>query len=339
MNIRKNKSGNWEIRQMIDGKAYSKSIKGKKPTEYEAMQIILAMAEADKKPTSISFRDGAKQYIESRKNVVSPATVREYTRKIDRLPKWFTEKDLYQIDQMDMQRLVNELSADHKTKTIHDFHGFAVGVIRYFVPQTVFNTTFKQNDRTERYTPSKQEVETILEQADNTEYHIALQLACYSLRRSEICALLKSDLTEDNQIHICKAKVQDNDKEWVIKLPKTEDSDRYVPIDDALADEIRSLDREEVYPFAPQNISNFLRRTQEKLNMPLFSVHCLRHYYASTLHLAGVDDVTIQKTGGWKNNSVLKSTYTHSDIAVNPQKQNQIRDIINHKNQENQDQN
>ena len=328
MNIRKNKSGNWEIRLMIDGKSYQKTVKGKKPSEFDAMRIIMEMIDAEKKPMSVSFRDGAKQYIDNRKNVVSPTTVREYTRKIDRLPKWFTEKDLYQIDQQDMQRLVNELSVGHKAKTIHDFHGFCVGVIRYFIPQTVFNTTFKQNDRTERYTPSKQEIETILKQAENTEYHIALQLACYSLRRSEICALLKSDLTADNQIHVCKAKVQDNNKEWVIKAPKTEDSDRYVPIDDALADEIRSLDREEVYPFAPQNISNFLRRTQKKLNMPLFSVHCLRHFYASTLHMAGVDDITIQKTGGWKNNSVLKSTYTHSDIQINKEKQDKIRYII-----------
>ena len=331
MNIRKNKSGNWEIRLMIDGKSYSKTVKGKKPTEFDAMRIIMETVEAEKKPTAISFSDGAKKYIKSRENVVSPATVREYTRKIDRLPKWFTEKNIYDIDQQDMQKLVNELSVDHKSKTVHDFHGFCVGVIRYFVPQTVFNTTFKQNDRTERYMPSKQEVETILKQAENTEYHIALQLACYSLRRSEICALLKSDLTADNQIHVCKAKVQDNDKEWVIKLPKTEDSDRYVPIDEDLANEIRSLDREEVYPFAPQNISNFLRRTQKKLNMPLFSVHCLRHYYASVAHMAGIDDITIQKTGGWKNNSVLKSSYTHSDILINKEKQDKIRQIISGK--------
>ena len=125
--------------------------------------------------------------------------------------------------------------------------------------------------------------------------------------------------------------MQDNDKEWVIKLPKTEDSDRYVPIDEDLANEIRSLDREEVYPFAPQNISNFLRRTQKKLNMPLFSVHCLRHYYASVAHMAGIDDITIQKTGGWKNNSVLKSSYTHSDILINKEKQDKIRQIISGK--------
>ena len=102
MNIRKNRSGTWEIRQMIDGKTYQKTIKGKKPTEYEAMQIIMAMVDSEKKPDSISFQDGAHEYIKSRMNVVSPATIREYTRKIDRLPSWFTQKDIYGIDQTDM---------------------------------------------------------------------------------------------------------------------------------------------------------------------------------------------------------------------------------------------
>ncbi len=328
MNIRKNKSGNWEIRQMIDGKTYQKTIKGKKPTEYEALQMIMALVDETKKPTSIMFSDGAKQYIKSRENVVSPSTIREYTRKTDRLPKWFAHKDIYEIDQMDMQKLVNELSANLKAKTIHDIHGFCVGVIRFFRPDAVFSTTFKQNDRTERYMPSKDDVERIIKESENTEYHIPLQLAKYSMRRSEICALLKSDITPDNQIHVCKAKVQDVNKNWVIKQPKTEDSDRYIPIDEALANEIRALDREEVYPFSPQNISNYLRRTQIRLGMPLFSIHALRHFYASSLHMAGIDDVTIQKTGGWKNNSVLKSHYTHSDIHSNNAKKDQIRNII-----------
>lgn len=328
MNIRKNRSGNWEIRQMIDGKTYQKTVKGKKPTEYEAMQLIIEMVNSSKRPDAILFKDAATEYIKSRENVVSPATVREYTRKIDRYPEWFTNLDIFKIEQSDMQRLVNEMAVDHKSKTVHDIHGFAVGVIRYFRPQVVFRTTFKQNERVERYLPTKKDIEKLLAEAEGTIYHIPLQLACYSLRRSEICALLKSDLTKDNQIHVCKAKVEDVNKKWVIKVPKTEDSDRYVPIDNDLAAEIRALDREEVYPFAPQNISNFMRRTQKKLNMPAFSIHSLRHYYASTLHMAGVDDITIQKTGGWKNNSVLKSTYTHSDIQVNKAKQDMIRESI-----------
>lgn len=327
MNIRKNKSGNWEIRMTIDGKAYSKSVKGKKPTEKQAYEIILGMIKESEKPTSIPFRKGAQDYIKSRENVVSPATVREYTRMIDRLPEWFTALDIYQISQQDMQRLVNELSTDHSAKTTHNVHGFCVAVIRFFRPAVVFSTTFKQNDRREPYIPSKEDVEKVIEYSIGTEYHIPLQLAKYSLRRSEICALLKSDLTEDNQIHVCKAKVQDVNKKWVIKVPKTEDSDRYVPIDTDLADEIRALDREEVYPFFPENLTNYLTRSQVKLGLPHFSLHKMRHYFASALH-GMIPEADIQKIGGWRTNTVLRQVYTHSDIHRDKDTQEKIKSIL-----------
>ena len=323
MNIRKNKSGNWQIRMMIDGKSYVKTVKGKKPTEREAYEIILGMVNEVEKPQAISFKLSASDYIKSRENVVSPATVREYTRMIDRLPHWFVDKNVYDIDQQDMQKLVNELSVDHKAKTVHCFHGFCVAVIRFFRPAVVFSTTFKQNDATEPYIPTKKEVEKIINLSEGTEYHIPLQLAKYSLRRSEICALTKSDLTDDNKVYVCKALVQDVNKEWVIKEPKTEDSRRYVPIDDDLANEIRSLDRDQVYPFSPQNISNYLRRQQKKLGMKEFSIHKLRHYFASSLH-GVVPEADIQKIGGWKTNTVLRKNYTHSDIDRDKTTQEQI---------------
>lgn len=323
MNIRKNASGNWQIRMMIDGKSYVKTIKGKKPTEREAYEIILGMVNEGEKPASISFRLSASDYIKSRENVISPATIREYTRMIDRLPLWFVDKNVYDIDQQDMQKLVNELSIDHKAKTVHCFHGFCVAVIRFFRPAVVFSTTFKQNDAKEPYIPTKEEVDKLIALSEGTEYHIPLQLAKYSLRRSEICALLKSDLTDDNRIYVCKALVQDVNKKWVIKEPKTEDSRRYVPIDDDLANEIRSLDREQIYPFAPQNISNYLRRQQRKLGMKEFSLHKLRHYFASALH-GIVPEADIQKMGGWKTNTVLRQVYTHSDIDIDKETQHKV---------------
>ena len=246
---------------------------------------------------------------------------------IDRLPEWFTALDIYEINQQDMQRLVNEVSADHSAKTTHNVHGFCVAVIRYFRPAVVFSTTFKQNDRREPYIPSKDEVEKVIEYSIGTEYHIPLQLAKYSLRRSEICALLKSDLTEDNQVHVCKAKVQDKDKKWVIKVPKTEDSDRYVPIDKDLADEIRALDREEIYPFFPENLSNYLSRSQVRLGLPHFSLHKMRHYFASALH-GIIPEADIQKIGGWRTNTVLRQVYTHSDIHRDKDTQEKIKSIL-----------
>lgn len=323
MNIRKNKSGNWEIRIMIDGKTYSKSVKGKKPTEREAYEIILAVSKEGEKPSSISFCDASKEYIASRINIISPTTYREYGRICDRLPDWFTCKDIYEITQIDMQNLTNELSLDKSSKTVHNYHGFCVSVIGFYRPDVTFNTTFKQSDKKDPYIPTKDEVDRIIKESEGTEYHIPLQLARYSLRRSELCALRKSDLDDNNYIHVTKALVLNSNKEWVIKRPKTPDSYRIVPIDKELADEIRSLDREEIYPYYPQNIIKYLYRTQKKLNIPKFSLHKLRHFFASELH-GIVPEADIQKIGGWKTNAVLRQNYTHSDISRDKETQRVI---------------
>lgn len=328
MNIRKNRSGNWEIRQMIDGKLYQTTVKGKKPSDFEAMEIIRAMVAKDNMPDSISFRDAAKAYNKSRENIISPSTFREYSREIDRFPSWFLDLDIYEITQREMQKLANEVSVEHSAKTVHNRHGFAVSVIRFYRPEVAFHTTFKPSQRKEKYLPTKAQIDTILNETTEPEYRIALKLACYSLRRGEICALLRSDLTDDDQIHVCKALVQNDNKEWVVKEPKTPDSARYVPIDKDLASEIRSLENEQIFTKAPQRLTKYLHQMQKKLGYPSFSVHSLRHYYASTLHMAGIDDITIQRTGGWKNNSVLKSIYTHSDIQNNKAKQDKIRRTI-----------
>jgi len=327
MNITKNQSGNWRIRMMIDGKTYTKTVKGKKPTENEAYQMILDMIEEQNKPLSMSFRQASSDYNKSRKNVISPSTFREYSRMCDRLPEWFVDMDIYTITQVEMQKLTNELSVDHTTKTVHNYHGYCVSVVGFFRPDVTYNTRFKQNSRVEPYIPTKSEVQQVIDYSIGTEYHIPLQLAKYSLRRSEICALLKSDLTEDNQIHVCKALVQDINKEWVVKLPKTEDSDRYVPIDDDLANEIRALDRDRIYPYYPQNLTKYLKKTQDKLGLPHFTVHKMRHYFASALH-GIVPEADIQKMGGWKNDTVLKQVYTHSDIFLDKSTQKKVLETL-----------
>lgn len=312
---------------MIDGVNYCTTIKGKKPTEKQAYDKIMEKVEKANKPYDMTFENASKEYNDCRQNVISPASYREYCRMCERLPKWFISKDIYDITQVDMQKLVNELSVDHKTKTVHNYHGYCVAVITFFRPDVVFRTTFKQNDRTEPFMPSKEQVNLIIEHSAGTNYHIPLQLAKYSMRRSEICALLKSDLDENNYIHVTKALVKDVNGDWIIKSPKTPDSNRIIPIDNDLAEEIRSLDREQIYPYFPESISNYLKRTEKKLGIPAFGIHRLRHFFASELH-GIVPESDIMRLGGWHTSSVLRSNYTHSDIQTDKTTQKIIIDTL-----------
>lgn len=45
--------------------------------------------------------------------------------------------------------------------------------------------------------PSREDVKRILEEVKDTPYEIPITLACYGMRRSEICALHPEDIDRD----------------------------------------------------------------------------------------------------------------------------------------------
>lgn len=140
-------------------------------------------------------------------------------------------------------------------------------------------------------------------------FEIPISLVCYGMRRSEICALTLEDI-EGDVVHINKAMVQDENKEWVIKSTKTTESTRDIIISQELADKIR--EQGYVYKGFPNSITAYLSKTEQKLGLQHFTVHKLRHYFASQMSALGVPDADIMKLGGWQSDHVMKSIYRHS---------------------------
>ena len=60
------------------------------------------------------------------------------------------------------------------------------------------------------------------------------------------------------------------------------------------------------------SITQFLERTERKLGIPDFSIHKLRHYFASKMSSLGVPEADIMRMGGWETDHVMKSVYRHS---------------------------
>lgn len=147
-------------------------------------------------------------------------------------------------------------------------------------------------------------------------FEVAILLACYGLRRSEICALTVNDL-HGNILTINKNKVQDKDGNWVIKTTKTTESTRTVVISPILADKIRKQGF--IYQGAPNSITGHLNDVQDRLKIPRFSVHKLRHYFASKMSELGVPEADILKMGGWNSDYVMKTVYRHSLQTKNSQ--------------------
>ena len=170
-------------------------------------------------------------------------------------------------------------------------------------------TKLPQKVKNEPYTPSREDVKRILEASKGTKFEIPITLACYGMRRSEICALTIEDV-EGDVVHINKALVIDSDRNWVIKTTKTTESTRDIVIPEELADKIR--EQGYVYKGAPNTINDFLIRTERDLGIPHFSLHKLRHYFASEMSALGVPEADILRMGGWETDHVMKSVYRHS---------------------------
>lgn len=309
MKIEKLPSGSYRVRKMYKGQTYTVIFDGK-PTQKEAVMAMAKELEKIKaRKVNMTFQKAAKSYVDMKRNILSPKTVKEYSEKINRLPGWFCELPISDISQIEINKLVNELSCGRSAKTVRDYHGLITAVMGTFYPSLKISTTLPQKVKSEPYTPSQEDVKRILEAIKGSEFEVPITLACYGMRRSEICALTVDDIDGD-VVHINKALVQNDQKEWVVKSTKTTESTRDIIIPSELAEKIKYQGY--VYRGYPGSITHYLERIEKKFGIEKFSLHKLRHYFASQLSALGIPEADILKMGGWETDHVMKAVYRHS---------------------------
>lgn len=176
---------------------------------------------------------------------------------------------------------------------------------------------------------------------DKVAYELALFLG---LRRSEILGLKETDadivsgmLSVHNTRHRVNGVDYDSDT-------KTERSTRVLALPDILIVDIaRLLELHRSLPFercdyliqdgfgetySPGCLTQRLRRLQEEHDLPLVSLHKLRHTYASLLNESGVDMARISRELGHSNLTTTQNIYTH--ILKSPSESSRgIAEVIN----------
>lgn len=310
MKIEQLPSGSYRIRKMYKGKTYAVTFEYK-PTQKEAVQAMAKELEKvqGKEHQAITFETAAERYIESKRNVLSPSTVRGYYGILRQLPEDFLKERVTDITPIDVQKEINRMSKNHSPKTVSNHHGFISAVLGMFCPNLKLNTTMPQKVKNEPYIPSSEDIKRILEHVKGGQFEIPIILACYGMRRSEICALTPEDIDGD-VVRINKAMVQDENKKWIVKTTKTAAGTREIIIPTIIADKIR--EQGYVYKGHPNSITCYLAKIQDSLKIPHFSIHKLRHYFASQMSALGVPEADILKLGGWETDRVMKTIYRHS---------------------------
>ena len=309
MKIRRLPSGKYNTRIEITPEGSSKriwkSITG--PDRATVRKLAAEFESRDDKEVAPTLVDALDRYLNAKKAVLSPYTVKGYKNIIEKVKAADMANLSADMGRPEAQKLVSAFS-DMSQKTIRNRIGLISAAVR-FAGYNMPPVTYPQKKKVETHIPTEAEMKKVMAAASGTELEIPIALGMMGLRRGEICALQLSDLNK-NTLHIHAAAVDIGGK-VTIKSPKTYDSDRYVTIPFALANKIKKQGY--VTHLAPEQLSYHFINFLKKQDVEHFRFHDLRHFFASYCHnVLKLSDAQIQQLGGWKTDHVMKRVYIQS---------------------------
>lgn len=309
------KGNSFRVRRMVNGTTYSVCF-DHNPTKHEIEAAF--KDKMDEKPSAGSvdtFKACAERFIEVNDGGLSPNTIKEYKGTLRRIPKWFLNTPVKDIDELTAQKVVSEYAKApanrggvKSVKTVKNYWDF-ISVVLKKSGKPAMQVNVSGRAQEDDYMPTEEDIKKLLKQVKGTKIEIPVKLSAFgSLREGEILGLEMSDV-KDGMVHINKALYYDNEnKEWKVKpYPKNDASIRYAPIPEALETLIRETGY--IYPHKPNALRRAFSKACEKAGIPHFRFHRLRAYYSSALHAASVPDKYIMARGGWKTDAVLKKNY------------------------------
>lgn len=288
------------------------SAKGKRKVESEA---AIYAAGKDSLRTLTTMKDmtlgqAMDMYIENRSAVLSPGTIREYKRSRRNDLQELMPLKIHGITREDIQSSINHEALSHSPKSVRNMHGLLSSVLRTYRPDFAFNTKLPQKIRPDIYVPTDDDIKALTHYLLGDEMEVPVLLAAFGpMRRGEICALRYEDI-DGNLIHVSHSLVLDENKNWVLKPPKTYTSNRFIEFPDFIINKI-GMGTGRVVDINPNALSSRFSHILKNAGIPPFRFHDLRHYSASIQHALGIPDVYIMARGGWASDSVLKNVYRH----------------------------
>ena len=314
---RKLPSGSWQICVYLGtdgaGKKKFKSIThpDKKTCEFMAAEYQLNHKNSPHTLSDLTFAAALDRYIESKSNVLSPTTLREYKVCRRNYFKTIAPMRLQDITQNDIQMEINDLASRLAPKTVRNIHGMLSAVFSVYRPNFKLQTALPQKVKKQLYIPDNDDIKKIVQCAAGKKIELPIMLAAFgSLRRSEISALTYDDI-DGCTVRINKALVKDSAGKWVTKTTKTVESTRFVEMPQYVIDKILPGEGN-IVDLTPDKITHHFARLLKNNGIPHFRFHDLRHYQASILHAMGVPDKYIMQRGGWRTDNTLKNIYQHT---------------------------
>ena len=303
MKARKLSSGSWNCRIMVNGKSYSFTDPDKHRCLLRASEFADMAHEDISNPKLVDALDA---YVADRKDSLSPSTIRGYNSIVRTIRTRFEQvgnKRIMALTDRDIQSIIKGIRTPKTQRNYVNLIQSATG--------RKFSVKFRNKQSKEIAVPSELEVQGLINIFRRTELEIPVMLGAYAgLRRGEISALTIQDLDGDF-IHINKDMVLSDNREWIVKEPKTPSSNRTVLLPAPVADRIRQ--KGYITHLTPNNITKRFIKRQKALGVePHYTFHSLRHFFASYLHAQSIPDAYVLRAGGWATPHVMQKVYRHA---------------------------
>ena len=305
-------SGSWRVRAYDytdeKGKKHYKSFTA--PTKKEAERQ--ALLHTHDNTEDITFGEALDRYIDRRSKTLSPRTIAEYKSMRKRSVPDLMHLKLQKITMDDIQGAINKECLTHSPKTVRNINGLISAVFAVYRPDFVVRTALPRKEPPALYIPSDDEISILIKSVRGTEMELPILLAAFGpMRRGEICALRAENIS-GSIVHVCEGMVQDEDKNWIIKAPKSYAGDRFIDYPDFVAKLWEGKKKGRLVQMNPMMVTHRFEHNLKNAGLPHFRFHDLRHYSASIQHALGVPDAYIMQRGGWGSDSTLKQVYRHT---------------------------
>ena len=277
------------------------------------------------------FCDYYKQWITVYKEgAIRPVTMNKYNRAHQWLEKLAPELTLGDLDRFAYQKLLNDYASEHERQTTMDFHHHLKCAILDAVDEGLIQRDPTRKAIIKGKTPREKkpkylnqyELHKLLNDLDlkseiNLDW-LLLLIAKTGMRFSEALALTPKDFDLSRQM-LSVSKTWDYKGNGGFLPTKNESSIRKIHLDwqtvMQFAELVRQLPEDEPI-FIKGNIYNstvndLLARHCKKVEIPVISIHGLRHTHASLLLFAGVSIASVARRLGHSDMTTTQKTYLH----------------------------